>query len=297
VPEAELANLPEIFRSRALKEGGFVHRAGGSYRPDATAWAVLALTVINQEPDLVEAARARLAADQQRDGRVSVSPQCPEAFWPTPLAALAWQGAPAYQSQHSRALNFLLATTGLHWQPQGQLPFAHDPSIQGWPWTAHTHSWVEPTSLAMMALKVAGLGDHERVKEGARMLLDRQLPKGGWNYGNTRVFDQELHPAPEYTGVALNALQGLKPREELKKSLEFLKSQVQGLRTPLSLGWALLGLGAWGERPAAADAWIAECLARQAQYGSYDTTLLALLVVSRGRPEGLESVFAQGGRA
>ena len=40
------------------------------------------------------------------------------------------------------------------------------------------------------------------------MMLDRQLPHGGWNYGNTYVFGRELRPMPESTGAALTGLAG-----------------------------------------------------------------------------------------
>ena len=89
-----------------------------------------------------------------------------------------------------------------------------------------------PTSLAIIALRVAGLGDHERVQEAKRLLLDRQLPDGGWNYGNTKVFGQELHPMPETTGVALSALSGSVSREEITVSLKYLKIRVTQVRTP-----------------------------------------------------------------
>jgi hypothetical protein len=290
--ESGISTYLEILRGRALSDGGFAHRLGGSYRPDATAWAILALRALRAGPDLIEPAQARLAADQLKDGRVSIAPYCPQAFWPTPLAVLAWHDSPAYKAQQARALEFLLATTGLHWKREPNCPFAHDPAIPGWPWVAGTHSWVEPTSLALIALKVTGYGQHERVRQGVRLLLDRQLPRGGWNYGNTLVFGRELYPAPESTGVALDALSGLRTREGLEKSLAFLQSQTRNLRTPLSLGWALLGLGAWEERPSEARAWILESLARQGKYGDYDTALISLLLVALVKTGGLESLFA-----
>ena len=60
--------------------------------------------------------------------------------------------------------------------------------------------------MAVMALTREGLGAHPRVEEGSRLILDRALPHGGWNYGNKRVFGQELRPQPGPTGLALVAL-------------------------------------------------------------------------------------------
>lgn len=285
-----------IIRNRVSDpKGGFANQTGGGYRIDATAWAAIALAALSREADLVQDARDRLAAAQLADGRVSFSPQHPEAFWPTSLAIFAWHQAAAYREAQARALRFLLATTGKHWQRQPDAAYGHDPSLQGWSWIDATHSWVEPTGLAVIALKITGFGDHARVKEGVRLLLDRQLPGGGWNYGNTKTFGQELFPFPESTGLALNALCGLAPQEQIQKSLDYLTSRLQGVRTPLALGWGLLGLASWGAKPAGAQAWISECLERQKRYGPYDTASLALLLVASMAPQGMESIFGKQG--
>ena len=110
--------------------------------------------------------------------------------------------------------------------------------------------------------------------------MDRQLSHGGWNYGNTVVFDQELRPMPGNTGMALNALSGRVAEEEVTRSLDYLKFQINMFRTPLSLGWGLLGLGAWGKRPDHAEKRILESLNLQKRYGNYDTSLLAILILS-----------------
>ena len=62
--------------------------------------------------------------------------------------------------------------------------------------------------MGILALKAVGFAGHDRVKEAVRMILNRQLPSGGWNYGNTTVFKRELLPMPEHTGQALCALSG-----------------------------------------------------------------------------------------
>ena len=278
-------------KARALPGGGFANREGEDFRPDATAWAALALMAYGVGGELQEKARRRLAATQLADGRVSISPEHPKAFWPTPLAILAWQGSPAYQKAQDRAVAFLLATAGEHWEREADAIHGHDTNIKGWPWTADTHSWVEPTSLAIMALEIAGKSAHERVAEGCRMLLDRQIPGGGWNYGNTTVFDEILHAMPESTGMALGALNGKTSRTSIQPSLDYLEKLVATLNTPRALGWALLGLGAWGVRPAAVGNWIGGCFARQDRFGGYDTVSLSLLLVAHRAPGGLKTLF------
>jgi hypothetical protein len=282
----------ETLRTRVIdRQGGFAGQVGGGFRADATAWAAVALHAVGRETDLVKAARARLAAQQLTDGRVCLSPEHPDTLWLTPLAILAWHQDPDHREAQTRASRFLLNSTGIHWQRRPDAPSEHDSALQGWPWIAKTHSWVEPTSLAILALRVTGWGEHERVKEAVRLLLNRQLPKGGWNYGNTKVFGQELFAFPESTGLVLNALRGMTPQPRVRKSLDYLQSRVQEVRTPLALGWGLMGLASWGEEPAGAQAWISECLEKQKRYGPYDTASLSLLLLASRASQGLESVF------
>jgi hypothetical protein len=89
-----MAQGVEHLQKRALSGGGFAMYPGGEFRADATAWAVMTLTALGAGDGLSDPARQRLAAVQLQDGRVSISPEHPEAYWPTPLALLAWQGAP-----------------------------------------------------------------------------------------------------------------------------------------------------------------------------------------------------------
>ena len=283
----------EQLKKRCLVDGGFARRAGGLYRPDATAWAILTLRATRVHLDLIQSARSRLAKDQFKDGRICVSQNHPEAFWPTSLAILAWEGSSAHREPQSRAVQFLLKTTGAHWPKNPGSPVAHDTSIRGWSWATNTHAWVEPSALSVIALQVTGYGEHERVTEGRRMLIDRQLPGGGWNYGNTLVFGKELRPMPDSTGIALNALAGNVPRKYVQHSLEYLKTRAKNTRSPLSLGWSILGLGAWGERPSKAQTWVIECMNRQKKYGEYDTSLLSLIVIALKAPGGLVSAIVK----
>lgn len=286
----------EAIRSRNLDGGGFSMLPGKEYRPDVTAWAVLALTAARfdgRDDGLIESSRSRLAADQQEDGRVWISPSNPESFWPTQLAVLAWEGSPEHATAQSRAVTFLLSISGRHWDKSSDSPLAHDTSLPGWSWTEETHSWVEPTSMALLALKVAGYGNHARVKNGVGMLLDRQLPSGGWNYGNTAVYDHALRPQPDMTGMALNALFGLVPEGDIKRSLEYLLESVNRLRTPRSLAWAVMGLGAWQSRPSHSDEWIMECVKREGQYGSYNAEQLSLLLLAWMSERGLTAPYSK----
>ena len=284
-----------LLESRALPEGGFPARGGDPFRSDATAWAILAMSRSVPNHPLVDRARDRLAAAQGPDGRVSMSKEHEAAFWPTALSVLAWHGSQAHGPQCDLGIQFILRTMGRHWSKIPDAPTGHDPSISGWPWIDGTHSWIEPTVLSVLALQVAGHGRHDRVREGIRMILDRQLPHGGWNYGNTMVYGRELHPMPESTGAALAGLAGQAEQGTVARSLDYLQSEVGRLRTPISLGWGLLGLAAWDRWPSNGGALVERCLANQTRYGEYDTSALCLLLLAALEEEagGHKTLFSR----
>lgn len=269
--------IHEAFSKRILSDGGLADRPHGRFRADSTAWGVIVFRSVGGEADVPEQACARLREAQSDDGRVGVSREHHDSYWPTSLAILAWRDSPASHQAQGRAVQFLIETTGSHPQKKPGDPWTHDTALKGWSWIAGTHAWVEPTALAIVALRAVGLRKHDRVSEGIRMLLDRQLPHGGWNVGNTITFGRELHPNPEATGAALTALAGVVDLQTVFRSLDYLQGEVDRLRTPISLGWVLLGLAAWGAWPSNGTALVERCLANQFRYGEYDTSALCLL--------------------
>ena len=270
----------ENILNRHVSEGGFSQRAGEGVHPDATAWSVLVLSEDRSYNDVVEKACRYLSQKQLSDGRVPIYDGCDEAYWPTPLSILAWKKAGGFKKESELAVRFLLKTRGYHFKKKEDSPSGHDTSIQGWSWDEKAHSWIEPTCMSILALKIVGYAAHDRVKEAVRMILDRQLPSGGWNYGNTTVFNRELLPMPEYTGQALCALSGLVQYDQVEKSIEYARQQLPHLHTPLSFSWCCFGLSAWSVNLNNIRERVLEILSLQNKYGLYDTTLLAQLVIA-----------------
>ena len=290
IQESFLHSL-EHLKSIQLPNGGFPYHSGEEARPDATAWAIILMSAYDFDRESCARGRAYLVSQQTNDGRVSISPTHPDASWPTPLAILAWQGFPHYHDAQSRAIAYLLGFTGRHFPNHDPSIIGHDTAIPGWPWIANTHSWVVPTALALLALQEAGRGSHPRAIAGQQMLVNRQLTHGGWNFGSTTVFGRELPPLPECTAIALQALAGNIPIRDVERSLEYVLRQLPHLRTPISLGWALLGLGAWGLKPANTEELALASLQRQDRYGPYPLPSLALLLCAVKASQGLHSLF------
>ncbi|MDR4459294.1 MAG: terpene cyclase/mutase family protein [Nitrospirales bacterium] len=281
----------EFLQSVQLPNGGFPYHSGEEARPDATAWAIISMSAWEFARENCDRGRAYLVSQQTNDGRISISPTHIEASWPTPLAIFAWESVPQYQEAQSRAIDYLIGFTGQHFSNPDPSIIGHDTSIPGWPWIAETHSWVVPTALALMALHKVGLGTHPRAIAGQQMLLNRQLPGGGWNYGSTTVFNRELRPLPECTAIALQSLAGNTAFHKIERSLQYVSHELPRLRTPISLGWALLGLGAWGLKPANTEELARVSLQMQERYGPYPLPSLALLLCAVKASHGLHSLF------
>jgi hypothetical protein len=124
------------------------------------------------------------------------------------------------------------------------------------------------------------------------MILDRQLPGGGWNYGNTFVFGKQLMPIHECTGLALCALTGYTEPDVVGSSITYLKREIRRIRTPLTLSWSIFGLTAWSNQPDRISDWILESLALQKKYGTYDTATLSQLIVAYFTSGDLLSLFS-----
>jgi hypothetical protein len=135
--------------------------------------------------------------------------------------------------------------------------------------------------MALLALAGEGLGDHPRVHEGVRLLLDRAIPTGGWNLGNPIVFGTALRPLPGPTGLALLALARLGHRSKaVDQAIAYLRPALAETLAPVSLGWGLLGLQAWGAEPEAGQDWLGTAFEKLANREPGPVELAMLLLAS-----------------
>ena len=150
-----------------------------------------------------------LTSVQRPDGSLPVTEGLDSpGGWPTAHALLLWNVVAGYQATVDRSRTWLLDRKGevIPIDGNAKKVVGHDSRLVGWPWVEATHSWLEPTAMAILALCRVGLAGHPRVKAGVELILDRALDSGGWNYGNKSVFGTELRPQPGPTGLALLAL-------------------------------------------------------------------------------------------
>ncbi len=278
-------------------DGGCAFSRGGECGAEATALAAMALHS-SREADgadaaaidrSVAAALATLAKMQRSDGRVPVAASLDGPSWTTSLAIVAWQSCGAALASHHlpnvlRARDWLLRHRGSPTESPG-IGDHHDTSLVGWSWVENTHSWVEPKAYALLALRGTHDEQHATAREAVRLLLDRAIGGGGWNYGNRNVLDHELRPFPETTGVVLAALHGEEWSEPIERGLQWLAGELPRLRTPMALSWSVMALRLWNRltEGGAVEAALADSARRFAARSGNDADAALLLLAGAER--------------
>ena len=188
-------------------------------------------------------------------------------------------GESNYDAHRKKALEWALQSKGKPIPQNGIL--GHDTTLVGWSWAHATHSWLEPTCLFTLALKLGGQAEHPRTLEAVRLLIDRLLENGGCNYGNTMVLGQSTRPHVQPTGLAMLTLAGESSNDpRIDQSLDFLEQQLSEETTTASLCYALLGLTAQHRRPENAATLIEHAYQRDQQHKSTSCYKLALLTLA-----------------
>jgi hypothetical protein len=242
--------------------------SGWGYDPDGTtcveptALACLALLATQGEKDggatlrAVAGAANWLVRLQKPAGSTGVSAELDIPEWPTVYAILVWANQGGHAQELGNATGWLIRARGDTFEQNPEV-VGTDATIVGWPWVEGTYSWLEPTAMAVLALRRQGLTNHDRVREGLRLIRDRAIATGGWNIGCNTVYGKDLMPQPAETGIALLALSGLQEREGIvDRACSYLQRTLPGVRSAQSLCWGVLGLAAWGFRPHEAGEWL-----------------------------------------
>jgi hypothetical protein len=258
------------------------YHPSGPPASEPTALACLALTAHGESEKALGHARW-LASIQAKRGSVGVTQQLDMPAWTTSLACLAWlaverdTGTNEFQSSLKNAGDWLLSVQGRTIPRNPQI--GHDPTILGWSWAADTHSWMEPTCMAVLALNALGKANHSRTREGVRMILDRLLEDGGCNFGSTVILGQATLPQMQATGLAMLALSGTSTEDQrIVKSLDYLERELDETNATASLCYGLLGLTAYRRRPKHAEKLLESVFAREIQKGAsaYKLALITL---------------------
>jgi len=266
---------------------GWGYREGGEPATEPTVLASLGLLASappNAIDSLAGSSALWLQSIQRPDGAVGISAHLQTPEWPTSYALLLWQAVGSSSAEVTRGCHWLLQHKGMTFPNPKDGVLGHDTTIPGWSWVNDTYSWLEPTAMAVIALRRAGFADHPRVRLGVSLINDRVIPEGGWNFGNNVTFGTSLRPKPAPTGMALVALaDGSEPTQGIERSLDYLSRELVKVRSAESLGWGLVGLMAWGRLPADADEWLEESTHRVLSRPDAAMQLGCLLMASSAR--------------
>lgn len=250
----DVAQRVSFLQKARNSDGGWGYFAGKESRVEPTVYALRALGVDGAGLDY-------LARCQEQDGGLRPGASIPGATWVTALALPVFVEAKR-EKEFRGAAQWLVATTGAdnNWlqralQLIGKAAVDQNPKLKGWPWRPGNHSWVEPTSHALVALRVLegkpGVVDEEqrryRQEQGVALLRDRRCVDLGWNYGNKRVLEEVLPSYPETTGIALVGLfaAGKATGEELRAAARvFAQAKGAYAQAWLSIGLRLHGVEA-----------------------------------------------------
>lgn len=255
---------------------------GGSI--EVTALSVIAL--LGADGRAANRGLAWLRERQGEDGGWPITEAVTVSGWATSIAVLALlRGDPSNPASALDGGRWLLAEEGQPVPWITRLFFRLFPrynvidlelDLKGWPWYSGTFGWVEPTAWALIALKSlrGKLHVEDRIDEGERLILDRTCHGGGWNYGNSRVYDEELWPYPDTTALALIALQDRPDLPQVSTGLSALDRMLQENHSVLATSLGLLCRHAYDRDPSGLDERLTARLEETA--GWADTRALAL---------------------
>ena len=229
-------------------DGGWGYYPGKSSRLEPTCWALLALAREAGAPLDISPLRK-----WPRDGSWLVDAKgAPINYAFNALAALTLLQHPDGPPLAAPVTAQLLRVKGVRLEQAAQL--RQDNSLQAWPWIDQTFSWVEPTSWCLLLLKklrqvqpsASNPEANERIEVGERMLIDRACKTGGWNYGGSNVYGQELWAYVPTTALGLLAMQDRRDDPVVTRSLHFLQKDIGTERSAPALALALVCLRVFG---------------------------------------------------
>jgi hypothetical protein len=266
-------------------DGGWPYVAGRQSRLEPTTLALLALRASGHRIDITTVAgwprRSGLLLDA-RGGEVNLA-------WHAQAALIA-------QSFDDSAVAASLVTAlvdvkGVALPPSPALK--QDDRLQGWPWSLGTFSWVEPTAWAIMAVRRwhrvrPTLDAASRIFEAERLLLDRAIAAGGWNYGNAALFGRDLRPHMPTTALALVALEPIRDHPVVVRGRALLTRRRTAEMSGLPLSLAQIAFGRFGERYPDVESAL-ERVWNQTQFFGNLATLALALYACRGHADGYDA--------
>jgi hypothetical protein len=255
------AELSQALVDSQRRDGTWGYYPGRAGRLESTCWAILALA--RHQGAALDIAPLR--GWPAENGWLIDVPGTPVNVTFNALAAVVLLQHPEGTRLAAPIVKNLVSTQGIALQPSDAI--RQDQSLQAWPWIDQTFSWVEPTAWALLALKKALRVGAEsssaidaRIHVGERLLVDRACRQGGWNYGNSNVYGQELWPYVPTTALGLIAMQDRRTEAVVGAALQSLQKDSQTERSAVALALAAICLRIYGVAGSAVEKGLTEHL-------------------------------------
>jgi len=240
--------------SVANTDGGWPYYRGKSSRAEPTSWGLLAESAAGRR----RAGTPQFFGTRKKINGLFVDPPAPcanVASHAMALLALFHLGGGTATATVVDAAAALVRERAIKIPYERQ--YYQNNRLQAWGWCPGTFSWVEPSSWAVLALKkvIAApstpvplrAAAQSRIKEAERVLLNRAVITGGWNYGNANMHGRQLHAHVPTTAIALLALQDRRSEPAVRRGFEFLRAHRSAESTALALALASICLRIYGE--------------------------------------------------
>ena len=224
------------------RDGGWGYEPGCVPRLEPTCWALLGLRTPRYEFDWVVLSRWPSSVDglvEQHGGVVNWS------FHALALSTRLALGDGAISQLRSLA-RALVDARGI--AQQRPSPERQESRLEGWSWIDNSFSWVEPTSWALLALKQCRAGGvvttdmNTRIRDAEAILERRVSATGGWNYGDSPIFVNDLPAYVPTTAIALLALQDRRNEPFVQRSLDYLERHAEHHPSSRALALSALAL-------------------------------------------------------
>jgi hypothetical protein len=261
--------------------------AGNKPATEVTAWCSI---VLRNEPNFAAAAADNLIAARNEDGGWCTEPHSAgHSDWTSAAALLAvrilrsqLKQAPKLDKEIEKSLRYAFdSRTEFYGSLARMLIMASkgEKGLQyarGWPWSPDCFHWVEPTSYALLSLKIpsppAQTVYSQIIDRANAFMLEHECVGGGWNHGSNICLGVSLPPYVLTTSEALIALQDLPVGEPQKTALAFVKKTSGNECAAIERAWTILALNAYGEKT---DSLTDSLIATQNSDGSFGINMLA----------------------
>jgi hypothetical protein len=229
-------------------DGGWPYYPQHASRLEATVWALLALARDADRPADIDVV---LRWPSQNGWLVDGPADAPVNYPFNALAALACVDRPDRPGAGALVATIakhLVEVKGLALEQTDAL--RQNNALQAWPWIDQTFSWVEPTAWCTLFLKkikaLAIPGAAARIATAEQLIRDRVCHDGGWNYGGSNVYGQELYAYVPTTAITLLAMQDQRADPVVGTSLHYLEANVTSERASVALSLAAICFAIYG---------------------------------------------------